>query len=156
MAAYRLQWCCPMNLNTVSEVKCSDCGRTTLHLLATLEQTFLHLSPSARDDQQIPYACPQCRRLVLADVLPNPGILTEEGPLSEALHEPSFLVALECADKNCRFRVEILFPREPGIDVTRVKTRLANYSDDGLMCEAGHRLWRPYQIGGIIELLKRS
>jgi len=141
-----------LNDDLLKDVHCRNCQHATRHRAATLDKIFLHLPQSARDVLQINYACPSCKHLGLADV--DPDLM-----FSEALYQTSttddtaaFLVLLECEKQNCRSRVSVFAPMEPGTHDSQVKSRVSLWIDDGAKCQEGRPLWKPYHVCGITRV----
>src|SRR5258708_20955633 len=99
-----------MPILRMKEICCRNCGRPTRNLESSHQEMFARLSASSTDTQQTFYACPECSHLGLAEI-PNEGKWVD---VPDDKQHPDgavvFLVALECANSNCRSRVPVLAP----------------------------------------------
>src|SRR5208283_4443782 len=110
------------------------------------EGMFGHQVASSREPVRVPYACPQCRHLGLGTIPPTTKLFDGVSPDQHPDGAVEFLIALECENKSCESRVEVLAPMERGTDDIQATRRVQNWIDDGLKCPEGHRLWKPLQI----------
>jgi len=130
-------------------LKCIHCQRETRHRTSTLEQVFQRLPVSATVSQQIPYACPACNHLGVADV----PIVSKLFDFLDRKRHPDdaveFLVHLECEQDNCESRIIVFAPMERGTGDDQAKLRMKQWIRSDLKCQQGHPLRHPYFLLGM-------
>jgi len=136
-------------MEPVKEVLCPDCDRSTRIRVSTLKGMFGYLPGSSMYNEQVEFACPHCKHLVLAFVRLESHLsnIADQAVSYGGIAE--FLVALKCADSNCLSRVEVLAPMTPGTDESQLPAQVRDWIRTRLKCAEGHRLSNPLQIAGI-------
>src|SRR5438128_4725161 len=128
----------------MKEICCGNCKRPTRHLLSTVQQMCAHLPESAMETEQINYACPECKHLGHAWI-PGASISVElQNPTAHPDGTVSFLIAIECAEKNCQSRIAVFAPMKHGTDSLQARGRLQGWIDDGeIRCAKGYPPMKP-------------
>jgi hypothetical protein len=134
-------------------VLCASCRETTQHPLPILQQICAHLPESATETERINYCCPYCNHLGHAWI---PGKSTQLDPesRSEALADTvPFQVAIECAERSCRSRVEVFAPmmqNDVGTNLALARDRVKDWIvSSAVSCQGEHCVLTPCAVAGI-------
>jgi len=143
----------PVCLIPMREILCTNatCGLRIKHSISAIKQMLQFLPESAAALQQIPYVCPVCKHLQMADVSSstvqaNP----DEQPLTSGKTE--YLVLLECTEGDCPHRIQALVTMERRIEIFQVEEQMRDWSNDGAQCPLNHRLRHPFALRAVADL----
>ena len=134
-------------------IRCENCGKPTQHPLSILRQICAHLPESTMEIERINYCCPWCNHLRHAWI-PAESVQVDFGNQSQAPSDTiPFLIAIECAGKNCLARVSVFAPMKlANVSTSPIQARdqVRNWRVDAkVRCPEGHPPMIPCEVGGI-------
>src|SRR6266481_6518066 len=132
----------------MKEIQCQRCPTQTRNLVSTLEQIFRYLPESAKVLQQVNFACPRCKHLVLVQIPTEKKLFECPDNKQHPDDTISYLVKLGCDQQNCKLPITIFAPMEPGTSSDQANSGMNEWIYDELTCQKGHPLAHPYVLRG--------
>jgi hypothetical protein len=91
----------------IREVCCGQCGQPTAHLDSILQKIIPYQAASP-DDGLVNHACPICKKLARSPLLFGAKFVTGVDLLKYPYEAAEYIVAFECASKDCSAPVVFL------------------------------------------------
>jgi hypothetical protein len=143
----------PICLIPMKDILCTNvnCGLKIKHSISAIERIFEFLPESSTAFQQIPYVCPMCKHLEIADVPSNPVKADpDEQPLTSGKCE--YLVAIECDGEDCLHQIRAFATMERNVEIFEVEEQMREWSDGGATCVLDHHPRYPFVLKAVMDL----